>query len=517
MQIPFFLGQPLDFPSRCWRSLEKHPKGQAAARRLGSSPPSGSQHTNSWALGLSAHARARERAWLRPQDPPSRHALPLPTGGGAAGPAGSPRRYVPQAAGMANFAWPVLRPWIRELILGSQTASSPRLGHLLKVLRDSKVPGPSSAPDSPDTGAILLVSDGTYSVQCLMTSEALNSREWRQEREFGFYGKEGRLLVLKVYEVHIHVSEGNEPSEFYLQVDCFTMLPVEEPLEEVTNCNQDSVVQKRLCDCLEDHLSESTSSDAGLTLSQLLDEVQMEQEHWGALVRLAESCLMLKGPCTAPPRTYWAASHCDAKVEAKYTVPDSLLHISEHDQQILSSSRRAQQGAPASPSLVPLEESGTSISLLPALHLATPDLEQEDSSTSPPAICSSPKLLSHSPLCPSCISKSCTLTLLPLGQSPSRHQDTVTRAQKLDFKEVGLTLQNGQPLPTTTAKGAQEPCSVWEPPKRHRDGSAFQYEYEPPCASVCAQVQAARLPPQLVAWALQCLMEPQPESKVTQV
>lgn len=46
----------------------------------------------------------------------------------------------------------------------------------------------------------------------------------------------------------------------------------------------------------------------GLSLSQLLDEVQEEQEHQGALVRLAESCLMLSGPCTTPPLTRWATS-----------------------------------------------------------------------------------------------------------------------------------------------------------------------------------------------------------------
>ncbi|KAM4833948.1 adrenocortical dysplasia protein homolog isoform 2-T2 [Thomomys bottae] len=420
---------------------------------------------------------------------------------------------------MANYGRPVLQPWIRELILGSGTLSSPRVGQLLEVLRDSETPGPSSAsePPSADTGAMLRVSDEMYSVRCLVTSEALDASDW-DEKEFGFCGKEGRLLLLKACEVRIQVSEGNAPSEFYLQVDCFTLLPTDQPRIQVIDCNQDSDVQKRLCDCLEDHLSESTSSNAGLTLSQLLDEVQEEQEHRGALVRLAESCLMLKGPCIAPPLTHWAASHCNTMVEATYTVPGLLLYISENDQQILKSlgsSQRAQQGTPASPNHMPLEESGTSISLLPSLPLATPDLEQDDSSTSSAATSSAPRLLTHNPLPPSCISNPCTLTLLPLGQTSSRHQVPVTRAQKLDFKEVGLPPENGQSLPRTTAKGTQKPCSVWEPPKRHRDGSAFQYKYEPPCASLCAQVQAARLPPQLVAWALQYLMEPQPESELT--
>ncbi|XP_012868371.1 PREDICTED: adrenocortical dysplasia protein homolog isoform X1 [Dipodomys ordii] len=428
---------------------------------------------------------------------------------------------------MANYGRPVLRPWIRELILGSETLSSPRPGQLLKVLWDSETPGPSSAPDSPDTGAMLLVSDGVCSVRCLVTSEALDASDW-EEKEFGFCGKEGQLLLLKACEVRIQVAEGDVPSEFYLQVDRFTMLPTDQPRVQVTDCNQDSDVQKKLYDCLEDHLSESTSSSAvrclvpfpGLTLSQLLDEVQEEQEHRGALVRLAESCLMLKGPCTAPPLTQWAASYCNAMVEDMYTVSGLLLHISDNDQQILrslGSSRRAQQGTPTSPSHMPLEESGASISLLPALSLVTPELEQEDSSSSPPANCSASKILTHSPQHPSCVSASCTPTFSPIGHAPSQHGASVTKAQKLEFKEVELSPQNGQRLPMTPAKGTQEPCSVWEPPKRHRDGSAFQYKYEPPCASLRAQVQAARLPPQLVAWALQYLMEPQPDTELTQV
>lgn len=49
-------------------------------------------------------------------------------------------------------------------------------------------------------------------------------------------------------------------------------------------------------------------------MSQLLDEVQQEQEHQGALVCRAESCLMLSGPCTAPLLTRWAASRSRALV-----------------------------------------------------------------------------------------------------------------------------------------------------------------------------------------------------------
>uniref|UniRef100_A0AAA9SR89 ACD shelterin complex subunit and telomerase recruitment factor n=1 Tax=Bos taurus TaxID=9913 RepID=A0AAA9SR89_BOVIN len=269
---------------------------------------------------------------------------------------------------MASFGGLVLRPWIRELVLGSDALSSPRAGQLLKVLQEAKAQSPSGAPDPPDAEAMLLVSDGTHSIRCLVTGEALNASDW-EEKEFGFRGTEGRILLLRDCKVSVQVAQGDTPAEFYLQVDRFALLPTEQPREQVTGCNEDPDVRKKLCDCLEEHLSESTSSNTGLSLSQLLNEVEVDQEHQKALVRLAESCLILAGPDTAAPITPWAASRCRAT----------------------------------------------------------------------------------------------------------------------------------------------------DPPERHRDGSAFQYEYRPPCPSLCAQVQAARLPPQLVAWALHFLMEPQPDSELTQM
>uniref|UniRef100_A0A9L0K4M5 ACD shelterin complex subunit and telomerase recruitment factor n=1 Tax=Equus asinus TaxID=9793 RepID=A0A9L0K4M5_EQUAS len=426
---------------------------------------------------------------------------------------------------MASLGTLVLRPWIRELVLGSEALSSPRAGQLLEVLQDAEGPGPSRAPDTPDVGAALLVSDGTYSVRCLVTREALNTSDW-EDKEFGFRGAEGRLLLLQDCDVRVQVAEGGAPAEFYLQVDRFSLLPTEQPRERVTGCNQDPDVQKKLYDCLAEHLSESTSPNAGLSLSQLLDEVQEDQEHQGALVRLAESCLMLAGPCTAPPLTRWATSRRRAMGEAVYTVPSLWLHISENDQRILSSldpDERA-QGIPALPVHMLSEESGASISLLPALSLASPDPVQKGSSQPLPAICSVPGPLPPNSPHPSRVHNSPLLSwtpsLSPLGHVPSPHQAHVTRAQKpsLEFKEVGLPSKNWQHSPRTrTTKRALESSAAWDPPKRHRDGSAFQYEYEPPCASLCGQVQAARLLPQLVAWALNFLMEPQPESELTQM
>ncbi|XP_047567742.1 adrenocortical dysplasia protein homolog isoform X10 [Lutra lutra] len=445
---------------------------------------------------------------------------------------------------MAGLGSLVLRPWIRDLVLGSDALSSPQAGQLLEVLQEADAPGPSHASDPSDVAAALLVSDGTHSVRCLVTREALNASDW-EEKEFGFRGTEGRLLLLQDCGVRVQVAEGGEPAEFYLQVDRFSLLPAEQRRERVIGCNQDPDVQKKLFDCLEEHLSESISPSAGLSLSQLLDEVQEDQEHRGALVHLAESCLMLAGPCTAPPLTRWTSSCHRATGEAVYTVLSSWLHISENDQRVLSSLRPGPELPPPDPGLQDLsltlispssptssalsshvssEESGASISLLPSLSLAASDPVQKGSAQAVPAICSAPGPLPpgspHPSHVPSSPLLSCTPTLSPLGYVPSPHQATVTRAQKpsLEFKEQGLPPKNWQHSPRTkSTPGALESSPVWDPPKRHRDGSAFQYGYEPPCTSLCAQVQAIRLPPQLVAWALHFLMEPPPDSQLTQV
>ncbi|XP_069353962.1 adrenocortical dysplasia protein homolog isoform X2 [Eulemur rufifrons] len=449
----------------------------------------------------------------------------------------------------------VLRPWIRELILGSEALSITRTGQLLEEA-EAEAPGPSSAPEASDVGAMLLISDGTHSIRCLVTREALNTLDW-EEKEFGFAGMKGRLLLLRDYGVHVQLAEGRAPAEFYLQVDSFIVLPMEQPQVRVTDCNQDSAVQRKLCACLEEYLSESTTPSAGLSLSRLLDEVQEDQKHEGALVRLAESCLQLAGPLRTapPPLTGWAALRCEATEETEYTVPSFLLHISENDQLILSSldpgpSTHGPELPPPEPALpdlsltliscsfsssssetpplsghVSAEESGASISLLPALSLDAPDPAQRGSFQPLPAISSAPGSLPPSSPNPRCTCssplQSCTHSLSPLGHVSSPHKACVTTAQKpgLEFKELGSPSKNRQqPSPRTrTTKGVQEPCPVWDPPKMHHDGSAFQYAYEPPCTSLCAQVQAARLPPQLVVWALHFLMESQPVSDLTQV
>ncbi|XP_058530254.1 adrenocortical dysplasia protein homolog [Ochotona princeps] len=440
---------------------------------------------------------------------------------------------------MASVGDLVLKPWIRELILGTELLSSPRAGQLLKVLQDAETPGPSRAPNASYSEATLLVSDGTHSARCLVTREALDASDW-EEKEFGFRGTEGRLLLLRDCQVCVQVSGGTAPSEFYLQVNRFSLLPSEQPRVTVIDCNQDSAVQRKLCDCLADHLSESTPLSTGLTLTQLLEEVQDDQEHRGGLVRLAESCLVLAGPCPTLPLSHWAAARCGATEGAVYSVPSHLLRISENDLQMLKFlglGQRPQdpelsppEPAPldASPSLLPCPAPGSPVlpgPTLPSQEIkASPSLQPAVSALDPaqgsscqllPAPCSA--VSSHTP---SPIPLTSTPSLSLLSRRPRLHLAHVTKAQKpsLEFRELGLSSKDQQPSPRAEAgTGTQEVRPAWDPPTKHRDGSSFQYKYQLPCTSLCTQLQAIRLPPQLMAWALHLVMESQMESELTQV
>lgn len=148
-------------------------------------------------------------AGLPSQVPPSSDAFPLPVEGGTGRPRETWVSLAPlnPAAGMARLRSVVLRPWIRELVLGLERLSSPRAGQLLQVSpptpqgpeprvgprgggidvrccgqvlqeAEAEAPGPSCAPDTSDVGAALLVSDGTHCVRCLLTRETLDASDW---------------------------------------------------------------------------------------------------------------------------------------------------------------------------------------------------------------------------------------------------------------------------------------------------------------------------------------------------
>lgn len=114
------------------------------------------------------------------------------------------------------------------------------------------------------------------------------------------------------------------------------------------------------------------------------------------------------------------------------------------------------------------EESGASVSLLPAPSLAASDPVQKGGSQPLPAIYSTPgplpPTLAHPSRVPNSPLLSCNPSLSPPGHIPSPHQAHVTRPQKfcLEFKGLGLPTKNWQNSPRIrTTEGVLESSPIW--------------------------------------------------------
>lgn len=121
-----------------------------------------------------------------------------------------------------------------------------------------------------------------------------------------------------------------------------------------------------------------------------------------------------------------------------------------------------QSHPPASPVSLkhtPLEESGTSISLLSAVAASAPG--QDHSSRPPPAVCSS----SLRPQAPSSTPHSSTpsppLQTCSPSLSPPNHASSSAQARSPVIRELQWPSKKRQLFPRTRAKEAHEPCSVW--------------------------------------------------------
>ncbi|XP_027702472.1 adrenocortical dysplasia protein homolog isoform X2 [Vombatus ursinus] len=279
---------------------------------------------------------------------------------------------------MATSWKPVLQPWIRDLLLGLEPGEGSGLeekreglGQLLEVIGEAEPGGSLKLPDG-EAAAILLVTDGTHSVHCLVTPEALSMAAW-EEKHFGFRRAVGRLLLLQDFRVCVQeAAETSVPAQqngkFYLWVHRFILLPTELPREGVTSCNWDPAVQRKLQECKKHHERERTppNIDRGSTLSQLLEE--MCEDRLSLLSCQAQSCLELGGSQGGSlPLTRWGASRRRAQGEAVFVVPGLRLHISAEEEDTLQNLRAVSEN---SPELQSLERTPADPwQLLPALSL----------------------------------------------------------------------------------------------------------------------------------------------------
>ncbi|XP_043846016.1 adrenocortical dysplasia protein homolog isoform X2 [Dromiciops gliroides] len=84
-----------------------------------------------------------------------------------------------------------------------------------------------------------------------------------------------------------------------------------------------------------------------------------------------------------------------------------------------------------------------------------------------------------------------------------------SRKPSLEFvsKRVKSVVWLPESAPSGPSSPGEGPASARVPPKRHLDGSPFQYNYPEPCVQLCSQVVATRLCPSLLDWARQVLTD----------
>ncbi|XP_074142545.1 adrenocortical dysplasia protein homolog isoform X2 [Sminthopsis crassicaudata] len=474
---------------------------------------------------------------------------------------------------MATSWKPVLQPWIRDLLLGLEPgqSSGPEgkgegLGQLLEVIEEAE-PGGSLLLLGEEASAVLLVTDGTHSVHCLVTPEALSMAAW-EEKHFGFRRAVGRLLLLQDFQ-------GN--GEFCLWVHRFILLPTELPREGVTSCNWDPAVRRKLQEYGKHHERERTSPniDRSSSLSQLLEE--MCEDRRSVLSCQAQSCLELggsQGGCL--PLTRWEASRRKARGEAVFTVSGLRLHISEEEENILQNLRAVSENSPDCqslernpsdpwqllPALSLTQSSSSSSSYVEALDCLPFSAEgspsqlkdsftgsQESSAGCREPIDLSPLLFQGSgspcvqtaysqdpqqdrlrPTLPSSSQAASSISRdeweTPSMGGSQQPLEVLTRARvrvrgkgrkdrpgsrkpSLEFvsKKVKSIIWAPESIPSEDSSPGEGPAPPRVPPKTHLDGSPFQYKYSEPCAHLCSQVLATRLCPSLLDWARQVLIE----------
>ncbi|XP_074079330.1 adrenocortical dysplasia protein homolog isoform X1 [Macrotis lagotis] len=474
---------------------------------------------------------------------------------------------------MATSWKPVLQPWIRDLLLaldpGEGSGAEGKgagLGQLLEVIQEAE-PGGRPAPG--EAAAVLLVTDGSHSVRCLVAPEALRAAAW-DERPFGFRRATGRLLLLQDFRVAVQEAAAGSPEpargreEFCFWVQRFVLLPTELPREGVTSCNRDPAVVRKLQEYRKHQEGKRAplNQDQSSSLSQLLEE--MCEDRRSLLSCQAQSCLQLDSPLRGSlPPTRWEASRSKAQGEV-FTVPGLRLQISAEEEDILRNLRAVSENSPELPNLertptdpwhllpaLSLERSSSSssssyVEALDCLPFPTEEIPRQpkDNFTNSQESPSSSEYREPMDLSP--LPSPCIQTAFPQEPPQEQHLPSLPSPPQAAFSISGDKRErpgmsgHQQPLgglPRTRARGNKDrpgsrkpvlefvtkrvkgvaqvpesnpgrgPALVRVPPKRHLDDTPFQYNYPEPCVRLCSQVVATRLGPSLLDWARQVLTE----------
>ncbi|KAM6123734.1 LOW QUALITY PROTEIN: adrenocortical dysplasia protein homolog [Phoenicopterus ruber ruber] len=186
----------------------------------------------------------------------------------------------------------VLQPWIANLLVNyEQLDANENLlaGQVLRVLSDSTAPGqPEVLQD-----AVLQVSDGSYYIRVVITSEALRAEE-NTHMQLRLSSLICRIIVLQKYTVCFREEARLEDCEFYLTAQRFIVLPMERQRLESSDGNQEPSVLQKIKELWLRSLALKNAPSSEPSISQLIDAIGQNQLE--VLKEKAEECLDLRMP-----------------------------------------------------------------------------------------------------------------------------------------------------------------------------------------------------------------------------
>ncbi|KAM6300467.1 adrenocortical dysplasia protein homolog [Aegotheles albertisi] len=248
-------------------------------------------------------------------------------GGAGAGEQPGPRFVYENKATSSPKVY-ILQPWIVNLLVNYEQLDAGEnllAGQVLRVLSDS------AAPDQPGVlqDAVLQVSDGSYYIRVVITSEALQAEE-NAHMQLRLSSLICRIIVLQKYTVCFREEARLEDCEFYLRAQQFIVLPMERQRLDSPDGNQEPSVLQKIKELWLRSLALRNAPSSEPSISQLIDAIGQNQME--ILKENAEECLDLRvskeTPVTAKdevPVTQWEAERKKEQGEDIFMVPANTL------------------------------------------------------------------------------------------------------------------------------------------------------------------------------------------------
>ncbi|XP_074008657.1 adrenocortical dysplasia protein homolog [Numenius arquata] len=262
-------------------------------------------------------------------------------------------RFVYEHKNMSSPKVYVLQPWITNLLVNyEQLDASENLlaGQVLRVLSDSTAPAQPEVPQD----AVLQVSDGSYYIRVVVTSEALQAEE-NAHMQLRLSSLICRIIVLQKYTVCFRdearlvsaLFSPQEDCEFYLTAQRFMVLPMERQRLESSDGNQEPSVMQKIKELWLKSLALKNAPSSEPSISQLIDA--MGQDQLEVLKENAEKCLDLQISKESPPAmvkdevpiTQWEAERKKEQGEDVFMVPANILVIPPEEEAVACDASKA--------------------------------------------------------------------------------------------------------------------------------------------------------------------------------